>query len=207
VRDLATQDVRTAALALDPNAPGADLARLQERQRTINTEFAGVLVKGAFELQKASETARDNFRDAVLNFTKIRSDPGGLNRFLSPIAQRRRAEQDSFALLPLFRQAQQQFAELTGQRAPEFRGPREGVNEAIRDFINTVNAEREANLAVQNAKAAADLIKTNQNLLEANRQLAIATIELAQKQWLVDVNVVNQAGGASTVNAVTSLAS
>lgn len=207
VRDLATQDVRTAALALDPNEPGADLARLQERQRTINTEFANVLVKGAFELQKASETARDNFRDAVLNLTKIRSDPAGLNRFLSPLAQQRRAEQDSFALLPLFRQAQQQFAELTGQRAPEFRGPREGVNEAIRDFINTVNAEREANLAVQNAKAAADLIKTNQDLLEANRQLAIATTELAQKQWLVDVNVVNQAGGASTVNAVTSLAS
>jgi hypothetical protein len=207
VRDLATQDVRTAALALDPNAPGADLARLQERQRTINTEFANVLAKGAFELQKASETARDNFRDAVLNLTKIRSDPGGLNRFLTPGRQRLRAEQDTAALLPLFRQAQQQFAELTGQRAPEFRGPRTGVNDAIRDFIEVVKTEREANLAVQNAKAAADLIKTNQDLLEANRQLAIATIELAQKQWLVDVNVVNQAGGASTVNAVTSLAS
>jgi hypothetical protein len=184
-----------------------EASRLVDQQRTAALQTRAALVEGAQALKEAAETARDNFRDAVLNLTKIRSDPGGLNRFLTPGRQRLRAEQDTAALLPLFRQAQQQFFELTGQRAPEFRGPRTGVNDAIRDFIEVVKTEREANLAVQNAKAAADLIKTNQDLLEANRQLAVATTELAQKQWLVDVNVVNQAGGASTVNAVTSLAS
>jgi hypothetical protein len=184
-----------------------EASRLVDQQRTAALQTRAALVEGAQALKEAAETARDNFRDAVLNLTKIRSDPGGLNRFLTPGRQRQRAEQDTAALLPLFRQAQEQFFKLTGQRAPEFRGPREGVNEAIRDFINTVNAEREANLAVQNARAATDLIKTNRDLLEANIQLAVATAKLAEKQWLVDVNVVNQAGGASTVNAVTSLAS
>jgi len=184
-----------------------EASRLVDKQRTAALQTRAAILEGALALKEAAEAARDNFRDAVLNFTKVRSDPAGLNQFLSPNRRRLRAEQDTATLLPLFRQAQQQFFELTGQRAPEFRGPRQGVNEAMQKLIDIVAKEREVTLALQNAKTAQDLLKTNQNLLEANIQLALATAKLAEKQWLVDVNVVNQAGGASTVNAVTSLAS
>jgi hypothetical protein len=184
-----------------------DRKRILSEQRTVTQEFVDAAGKVRLSLLEASESLRDNLRNAVLNFTKVRSDPAGLNQFLSPNRRRLRAEQDTATLLPLFRQAQQQFFELTGQRAPEFRGPRQGVNEAMQKLIDIVAKEREVTLALQNAKTAQDLLKTNQNLLEANIQLALATAKLAEKQWLVDVNVVNQAGGASTVNAVTSLAS
>jgi hypothetical protein len=184
-----------------------DRKRILSEQRTVTQEFVDAAGKVRLSLLEASESLRDNLRNAVLNFTKVRSDPAGLNQFLSPNRRRLRAEQDTAVLLPQFRAAQKTFFELTGERAKEFRGPREGVNEAIRNFIDIVQKEREVTLALQSAKTAQDLLKTNQDLLETNIQLALATAKLAEKQWKVDVNVVNQAGGASTVNAVTSLAS
>jgi hypothetical protein len=130
-----------------------------------------------------------------------------LNRFLSPGARARRAEQDTNRLLPFFRVAERQFFERTGEKAPPsaFRGSPEAVNQAIRDFIQAVNAEREAELAVQNAQAAINLVKTNQDLINANVTLAQVTQLLVDKDWTVNVFPPSAGRPADPVNAINGL--
>jgi hypothetical protein len=188
-------------------APSEQVTRLVDNQRVAAEETKARLVEGAQALKEAGESLRDNFRDAVLNLTKVRSDPSGLNRFLSPGARARRAEQDTNRLLPFFRVAERQFFERTGEKAPPsaFRGSPEAVNQAIRDFIQAVNAEREAELAVQNAQAAINLVKTNQDLINANVTLAQVTQLLVDKDWTVNVFPPSAGRPADPVNAINGL--
>jgi hypothetical protein len=183
-----------------------EAAQLVDRQRTAALESRQKLIEGARALTDASERLRDNLRNAVLEFTRIRSDPQGLNRFLSQQARNRRAEQDFRLLLPQFRQAQQTFTALTGERAPEFTGPTAGVNKAIRDFIEKVQAESGAQTNLEDTNRALFEVEVNKALISSNLTLANATQALAEKNWTIDIQVVNQAGGASTVNAVNGLA-
>jgi hypothetical protein len=177
---------------------------LVEKQRTAALQTKSALTEGALALKEAGESLRNNLREAVINLTQVRSDPGGLSEFLGPETRALRAEQDTARLLPLFRQAQKRFTALTGAPAIEFSGPREEVNDAIRDFIARVKREDEARGNVVSAQQA--LIDVNENLARINTDLTAATQALADKNWVVEVQVNNQAGGASTVNAINALA-
>jgi hypothetical protein len=182
-----------------------EAARLVDQQRTAALETRQRFIEGALALTRAGEQLRDNLRNAVLEFTRIRSDAQGLNRFLSPGRQDRRERQDFQLLLPSFREAQGRFAQLTGTRAPEFRGTTRGVNETVRDFIATVDREFQARQTVGGAQQS--LQKVNEALVGVNTQLSEATNRLAAKDWNVSVNVVNNADGSRTVNAINGLSS
>ncbi len=175
-------------------------AQISAARTTGNTEEAGRLVnqqtiaakqtrleleKGALALKEAGEQLRENLRGAVVEFTRVRSDPQGLNRFLNSQQRQQRANFDFDVLLPQFRQAQARFTELTGARAPEFTGSTAGVNAAIRDFINSVQNERQVTR---------DLIGTNQaiaintaELNKTNADLAAKIKELADKDWTINL--------------------
>jgi hypothetical protein len=185
-------------------APFERITKLVNDQQVAAAETRARLVEGALALKEAGESLRNNLREAVINLTQVRSDPGGLSEFLGPETRALRAEQDTARLLPLFRQAQKRFTALTGAPAIEFSGPREEVNDAIRDFIARVKREDEARGNVVSAQQA--LIDVNENLARINTDLTAATQALADKNWVVEVQVNNQAGGASTVNAINALA-
>ena len=164
-----------------------DAARLVNQQVIAANETRLELEKGALALTEAGEQLRDSLRNAIVDFTRIRSDPQGLNRFLNPQQQDLRARQDFQTLLPQFREAQGRFTQLTGARAPEFSGSTASVNASIRDFINATQTEDQATR---------DLIGTQQALatnLEAYNstlaQLATVTQTLADKNWAVNVAV------------------
>jgi hypothetical protein len=112
-----------------------EASRLVSQQQIAAQETRLELERGALALKEAGEKLRDDLRNAVLDFTRVRSDAQGLNKFLNPQQQQQRAEQDFRLLLPQFREAQARFTQLTGARAPEFTGPTASVNESIRDFI------------------------------------------------------------------------
>ena len=175
--------------------------RLVQEQKVAANQTRLELEKGAEALQRAGEQLRENLRGAVVNFTRVRSDPQGLNRFLNPQQQQQRAQADFQTLLPQFREAQGRFRELTGQRAPEFTGPTAGVNEAIRNFIDSVQTEREV---TRNLLGVNQAIVTNTAQLNAtNADLAAKIKELADKDWLVSV-AVSGADAAVTGNAINS---
>jgi hypothetical protein len=163
------------------------ILQIQLQQVNAARETRNILSEGAAELTQAGEQLARSLRSAVLEFTNVRSDPQGLNRFLSPQAQGRRAQQDFERLLPRFREAQGRFFQLTGQRAREFSGPTSGVNEALRDFINAVDREFSATEALNQTTSA--LNDTSNDLVTANLRLAEATAALAAKDWNVAVNV------------------
>jgi len=171
-----------------------EAARLVSQQQIAAQETRLELERGALALTEAGEQLRDDLRNAVLDFTRVRSDPQGLNRFLNPQQRQQRAEFDFQTLLPQFRQAQGRFTQLTGAPAPEFRGPTAGVNEAIRNFITSVQAEDQVTR---------DLVGTQQALnanLEAYStvvsDLAAVTRDLSNKNWAVNVAV---SGGQAAV--------
>jgi hypothetical protein len=177
---------------------GLDITQLAREQVVAATETRNALFEAASRLTDAGRKLRDDLRSAVLEFTSVRSDPQGLNRFLSPEAQGRRAQQDFERLLPRFREAQGRFFQLTGQRAREFSGPTSGVNEALRDFINTVDREFNATETLNQTTTA--LNDTNNALVTANLRLAEVTAALAAKDWNVAVNV--QGGSAQAIGDV-----
>jgi hypothetical protein len=163
------------------------ILQIQLQQVNAARETRNILSEGAAELTQAGEQLARSLRSAVLEFTSVRSDPQGLNRFLSPEAQGRRAQQDFERLLPRFREAQGRFFQLTGQRAPDFSGPTSGVNEALRDFINAVDREFSATEALNQTTSA--LNDTSNLLFAANVNLAQSIDALAAKDWNVAVNV------------------
>ena len=164
-----------------------DASRLVEQQRIAANETRLELEKGALALTEAGLQLRDNLRNAVVEFTRIRSDPQGLNRFLNPQQREERAQRDFQLLIPQFREAQGRFRQLTGADAPDFTGSFAGVNESIRDFINAVQTEREAgrNLAGTQQALATNLDAYNTTIAD----LTAVTRTLTDKNWLVNVAV------------------
>jgi len=202
-RERAFENVRLTQDMLGSTISVEDTQRLGQTLQIAANKFQLAFQEGKLKLEDAATKLRKDLTAAVLDFTRIRSDPQGLNRFLSGADRARRAQQDFQLLLPQFRQAQARFQELTGARAPEFSGTTEGVNAAIRDFIEATNREFEARQNLIGAQQS--LEQVNQALYDINTQLVGATNALVAKDWVVSVNVVNQAGGASTVNAVNGL--
>jgi hypothetical protein len=179
--------------------------RLVDKQRTASQQTRAALLDGALKLTEAGESLRDNLRSAVVELTRVRSDPGGLNRFLTPQQRGAREQEDFRRLLPRFREAEQRARGLVpGLQGVGISGPTQGVNQAIRDFIKAVDTEF---AAVQQVNQTRDAVREgNEALATINERLADATTRLADKDWVVSVNVVNQAGGSSTVNAINGLA-
>jgi hypothetical protein len=182
------------------DAGEAEAARLviEQQKAAKDTELA--LVRGATALRDAGQQLSRDAKNAVLEFTRVRSDESGLNRFLSPAARARRAEEDRKLLLPQFREAQAQFTQLTGEGAPDFVGRSIAKgNEAIREFIAAV--DREFNATQNLVQTTQALVQTNDKLTLAQQQLAEATAQLASKTWNVAVNV-QGASGAQIVGDV-----
>jgi tape measure domain-containing protein len=163
-----------------------ELKRLVDDQRVAAEEFRLKLVEGASALRDAGQQLKRDLDSAILDLTGIRSDPQGLNKFLNPGDQARRAQEDFQLLLPQFREAQARFRNLTGAQAPEFSGSTADVNAAIRDFITRTNTEDVANQNVVQAQQA--LADTTSALAAINTRLADVTEKLAGKDWTVRVN-------------------
>jgi hypothetical protein len=162
-------------------------SRLVEQQKIAANETRLELEKGALALTEAGLQLRDNLRNAVVEFTRIRSDPQGLNRFLNPQQQGERAQRDFQLLLPQFRQAQGRFTQLTGAPAPEFTGSAAGVNASIRDFINATQTE---DLATRELIGTQKALDTNTQALAKNTaDLAAKIADLNSKNWAVNVAV------------------
>jgi hypothetical protein len=172
-----------------------EASRLVSQQQIAAQETRLELERGALALKEAGEKLRDDLRNAVLDFTRVRSDAQGLNKFLNPQQQQQRAEQDFRLLLPQFREAQARFTQLTGARAPEFTGPTASVNESIRDFIQRTQTESQAtkNLVGTQQALATNLEAYNNTVA----QLAAVTQTLADKNWAVNVAV---SGGQAAIS-------
>jgi hypothetical protein len=203
IRNSLAEQQRIAAEIASARIRGGDaadqqIAKLAQDQVVAAQQTRNALAEGAAQLRAAGEQLSRDARQAALNLTAIRSDAAGLNQFLSPQAQNQRALQDFQTLLPLFREAQGRFFQLTGQRAPDFQGPTAGVNEALRNFIASVDREFDATTTLNQTTAALDA--TNKELVNANRELASATAALAAKAWNVAVNV--QGGSAQAIGDV-----
>ena len=164
-----------------------DASRLVGQQKIAANETRLELEKGALALTKAGEQLRDDLRSAVVNFTRIRSDPQGLNQFLNPQQQDLRAQRDFQTLLPQFLEAQARFTQLTGVRAPEFSGPTASVNASIRDFINATQTEDQATRDLIGTQKALDI--NTQALATNTADLAAKIAELNSKNWAVNVTV------------------
>lgn len=184
-----------------------DIETLVRQQQVAATETRARLFEGALALQEAGEKLRDDVRDSALNLAKVRGGEQGLNRFLSTGLQQQRAEQTNRLLQPFFQEAVGRLRQLvptadisgfalTGATTAD-------LNKNIIDFIQAVNEEFNATQNFANAQQS--LQQVNQALVDINSQLVGATNALAAKDWVVAVNVVNQAGGASTINTVNSL--
>ena len=147
------------------------------------------LEKGALALKEAGLQLRDNLRNAVVDFTRVRSDPEGLNKFLTSEQVGRRARADFETLQPQLREAQRRFTQLTGAQAPTFNGfdTFTATNNAIRDFIDRVQSENQVtkDLAGTQQALATNLEAYNTTLTD----LAAVTKTLADKNWLVNVAV------------------
>ena len=178
-----------------------EAARLVDQQKVAAQETRLELEKGALALTEAGEQLRDKLREGVVEFTRVRSGPEGLNRFLNSQERQKRAEFDFQTLLPQFRQAQARFTELTGAPAREFSGPTASVNAAIRDFINSVQAEDQVTrdlLGTQQALTAVNnkLFEITSANTDATTALTTQVFELTQKDWNVYINN-NYSGSAA----------
>jgi hypothetical protein len=172
-----------------------EASRLVEQQKIAANETRLELEKGALVLTEAGEQLRDNLRSAIVDFTRVRSDAQGLNKFLNSQQQQQRAEQDFRLLLPQFREAQARFTQLTGARAPEFVGSTADVNAAIRDLIQRTQTESQA---TKNLAGTQQAIATNTaDLNKTNAALALKIQELTEKNWAVNVAV---SGGQAAIN-------
>ncbi len=182
-----------------------EIAELGRNQVVAARESRNLIFDAATRLKEAGESLRDNLRSSIVELTRVRSDPSGLNRFLTPGQRSAREQEDFRRLLPQFREAEQRARQLVpGLLGVGISGPTGDVNQAIRDFIKAVDTE---SAAVQQVNQTRDAIREgNEALVTVNQQLAEATRSLADKDWVVSVNVVNQAGGSSTVNAINGLA-
>jgi hypothetical protein len=176
-----------------------EAAQLVDRQRTASLETKQKLVEGAAALRQAGESIKENIQQATFSLQNLKLDN---LRFLSP--QERR---ETLAQLDRdFKQAQEE----RGVQV-NIRGSREFVTREKRAFVEFARQEQSLTKAISEGNAA--LAAINNALLTkfdsftvAVTGLAEATNALKDKNWNIDIQVVNQAGGASTVNAVNGLA-
>ena len=165
-----------------------EAARLVGEQKIAANQTRLQLELGARALTEAGIKLREDVQTAFLNLQKLRTGSGGLNQFLNP-QDRANQEQRTFeALLPSFRQAQEQFKRLRGvEAAPEFTGTTSGVNQSILQFIDAVRTEQQAlDTSVDTQRALND---NTAALAQVTGELRTTIAELNTKNWTVQVNV------------------
>ena len=177
---------------------GADteVTRLVGQQQTVAEQIRLKLIEGADALVQAGINLRESLTASVLQLQEVRSDPNGLNQYLSRNDILRRQEEDFRRLQPQYEQARQKFVQLTGARPIEDLsqyGP--GANNRIADFIRKTETEFKATRDEKDARSALDA--NNAALVTVNTELAKATRDLALKDWNVGV-VVNSQGVSVT---------
>ena len=188
------------ALRIQGTDDGPQLQKLVDDQRVASNEVRLQLEKGALALRDAGKQLRDDLKSATLDLAGIRSDPQGLNKFLSPQQAAQRNQDTLQSILPLFRDAQARFTQLTGANAPEFRGSTSGVIDAVRQFITKVDQEFNAGQTVANIQEA--LSRNTENLIGVNTQLAQVVADLTAKNWQVNVNVPGGSASGDVVGAI-----
>lgn len=181
---------------------GPQLQKLVAEQKAAAAEVRLKLIEGATALRDAGKQLTEDFNAAVLRLASVRSDPNGLNQYLSGQQANQRNQQTLAMLMPQFREAQAQFTQLTGAQAPEFNGSTSGVIDAVQKFIDNVNKEKNANKEVQNIQAA--LNENTKNLVTVNEALVTELQSLAAKDWAVNVTVAANGQASVYGDAVTS---
>ena len=171
---------------------------LVEQQRTAAAETRQKFFEGALALRDAGESIRKNLTESVQSLQSLRLQN---LQFLSPS---QRAD--------TLRQLEADVKQAAKERGfmPRFTGSRQEQLAQKAAFVDFARQERALQKAISQGNEA--LIKVNEALstqfTDLNGQLAAnaaATAALAQKEWVVSVNVVNQAGGSSTVNTLNGL--
>lgn len=173
--------------------------QLVRQQQIAATETRAKLAEGALALKEAGESIRKNIEDATASLQNLRLTN---LRFLSPREQasvRQQIEEDFQAA-----------AERRGF-TPRIRGRGTRALQEKQSFIEFERQERQLTKSIADGNAALTQINSElatrfDALTQTNVTLAEATNALASKNWTVDINVINQAGGASTVNAINGLA-
>jgi tape measure domain-containing protein len=170
------------------------------------------LVAGSDVLKEAAKDAAKRFTDATKQLSEaqsrlstVQASPEGLNRFLRPDEQFQRVRAAILRLGPDLEQAISSGQKLLNRQGvglgrPLFEGVR-GIFEnartglfastdslkAIQQFIQDVNAEREAISGVNQAQQS--LAQINGELVNVNTELRDQVLELVKKDWNVVVNV------------------
>jgi hypothetical protein len=187
----AKRQEREIGLQIDAARQGGDenaADRLVEQQKTAAAETKLSIIEGATALRDAGAQLRKDAAESFLSLQKLRTGEGGLNQFLSA-QDRVNQEQRTFeALLPRFREAQEQFKQLRGvSYAPEFTGSRSGVNASILQFIEAVRTEQQAvDTSVDTQKALSD---NTAALAKITGELQSTIAALNDKNWAVNVQV------------------
>lgn len=179
---------------------GAKLQKLVAEQNAAAAEVRLKLIEGATALKDAGKQLRKDLTQATLELASVRNDPNGLNQYLNQSQVNQRAQQTLSSILPLFREAQRQFTQLTGAQAPDFSGPATGVVDAVRQFIENVNREKNANQNIVGIQAA--LAQNTKDLAGINGQLRDAINTLAGKNWQVNVSVPGGSASGDVVGLV-----
>lgn len=171
---------------------------LVEQQRTAAAETRQKFFEGALALRDAGENIRKNLTESVQSLQNLRLQN---LQFLSPSQQ-----------ADTLRQLQADVEQAAALRGftPTFRGSQQEQLAQKAAFVDFARQEQQLQRAIAQGNEA--LTTVNQALstqfTDLNGQLAAnaaATAALAEKEWVVSVNVVNQAGGSSTVNTLNGL--
>jgi hypothetical protein len=167
------------------------------------------LIRGATALRDASRELGNQANAAALNLARVRSDPQGLNQFISPFQQAARAQESFRQLQPALQQARRRFSQIApGVTQPSLRQPFGAENQAAVDeiskFINAVNTEFDATESLLESTKA--LNQTNYDLIYVNTQLATAVSELAKKDWAVNVAVSSEGKATQTGDVLAGAA-
>jgi len=161
---------------------------LVAQQKVAANQTRLELEKGSEALTKAGIKLREDVEAAFLSLQQLRTGSGNLNDYLTPQDRVNQERRTFEALLPQFRQAQQQFSQLRGVNyAPEFTGSTAAINQAIIQFIQKVNAEQVGVDTLGDTQRALSL--NTDKLATVNADLAAKVAELNRKDWNVNVQV------------------
>jgi hypothetical protein len=174
--------------------------RLVEQQRTAALETRQRFVEGARTLKEAGESVRDNLINATQSLQNLKLSN---LRFLSPREQRE-----------TLNQLQRDFVAASRERGftPRITGTREQIIQEKQAFVDFTRQETQLTKAIDQGNRALIEINTRlstqfEGLVSTIPTLTEATANLAAKDWNVSINVVNNADGSRTVNAINGLSS
>lgn len=186
-------DIQNVSQSLGFGITFEDTQRLNQAAQLANTNFANTFTAAKNKLIEAGQSIAENIRNASQDLQSLRVSN---LRFLSP--EERQATLDQL--------------EADVQRLGRERGftPTLRSTEEKAAFVQFARQEQTLKNAIVQGNAALELVNQQlstqfADLTTRTSELTAVTASLVNKEWVVAVNVVNQAGGASTVNTVNGL--